>query len=136
MNTQFAVLIVDENPHEAAIVSSAISLHDARLEVSTVPDAQEAVRYLRDAKRRLVILGARAIAEAPALLARLNGAGARHAIVGIAPEIPQGVGERALAAGVRDVHQRPPGWPEYRDLVREILDRWMKQEQGSRARLV
>jgi DNA-binding NtrC family response regulator len=126
MDTEYAVLIVDENLHEAALVTSAVRLHDARLEVSTVPDAQAAFHYLRDAKRRLVILGARAIAEGPALLTRPHGAGARHPMVGIAPEILPGVRERALAAGLREVHQRPAGWPEYRELVREILDRWMK----------
>lgn len=126
MNSRYAVLIVDENLHEATMITSAISLHDARLEVSTVPDAQAAFHYLRDAKRRIVILGARAIAEAPALLDRLNGAGARHRIVGIAPQVCAQVRERALAAGVRDVHERPAGWPEYRDLVGEILSRWTK----------
>ena len=129
MDKDKAVLIVDESPHEAAVITSAIRLHEARLEVRTVPSAQAAYDYLHDAgsgaARRLVILGARAIADAPELLSRLNGARTRHAIVGIAPQIPAAVRQRALDAGVCNVHERPSSWPQYRDLVKEILARWL-----------
>jgi hypothetical protein len=43
--------------------------------------------------------------------------------VAIVPEVPAAARERALAAGVQAVHTRPSSWNEYRDLVREIVQR-------------
>ena len=133
MNRDYAVLIVDESPHEAAVITSAIRLHDARMAVRTVANAQAAVDYLHDAgssaQTQLVILGARALGEAPEFLARLNGARRRHAIVGIAPDVLGAVRERALKAGVLEIHRRPATWAEYRDLVRAILQSWLEAER-------
>jgi hypothetical protein len=130
MNRDYAVLIVEESPHEAAVITSAIRLHDARLDVRTVQNPQGAFEYLHDAAsattHRLVILGARAIAQAAELLPRMNGAASRHAVVGIAPEVATTVRDRALDVGVLQIHQRPATWAEYRDLVRGILQSWLE----------
>lgn len=133
MTKHCAVLIVDESPHEAAVITSAVRLHDARLDVRTVQTAQAAIDYLHDAgstaPSRLVILGARAIAEAPDFMPRLNGARGRHAFIGIAPRLAAAVRERALKAGVVEIHQRPATWAQYRDLVRAIIEAWLEAER-------
>lgn len=133
MSRDYAVLIVEESAHEAAVITSAIRLHDARLDVRTVQNPQAAFEYLHDAgsatTHRLVILGARALAEAVDLLPRLNGARSRHAIVGIAPGLAVAVRDRALKSGVLQIHQRPATWAEYRDLVRGILESWLEAQR-------
>ena len=133
MNRDYGVLIVDESPHEAAVITSAVRLHDARLEVRAVASAEAALDYLHDrgtgSSPRLVILGAQALADAPDFLLRLNGTRRRHAIVGIAPSLAREVRERALEAGVVEIHQRPPTWAEYRDLVRGILESWLEADR-------
>jgi len=133
MNRDYAVLIVEESPHEAAVITSAIRLYDARMEVRTVQNPRAAFDYLHDAgsaaTRRLVILGERALAQAAELLPRLNGARSRHAIVGIAPHIAAAVRDRALDAGVLQIHERPGSWAEYRDLVGAILQSWLEAER-------
>jgi hypothetical protein len=99
------VLVIEENEHEAALLTSAM------------------LAYLQNAapaEPPLFILGARALGDAPELTRRLR---RRHAIVAIVPEVPAAARERALAAGVQAVHTRPSSWTEYRDLVREIVQR-------------
>jgi hypothetical protein len=121
------VLVVEENEHEATLLTSAVLVHDAMINVRTVPSVAAALDYLREAAPpqapRLVILGARALG-APEFLARLNGLRPRHAIVAIVPDLSAVARERALAAGVQAVHPRPSTWEGYRDLVHEIVVRW------------
>lgn len=118
------VLVIEENEHEATLLTSAILVHNAMIDVRTVPSAEAALAYLQNAapaEPPLFILGARALGDAPELARRLR---RRHAIVAIAPEVPAAARERALAAGVHAVHRRPSSWNEYRDLVHEIVLRW------------
>ena len=127
MNSEAAILVIDDE-HEAILVASAIALHAPRLRVHTVPNWRSAVRYLTDAEvqkilPRLVILGRSAVGEAPSGMPLL-GRG-EMAVVGLAPDLSARTKDRALAAGVQALYDRPMGWDQYSATVRAILAKWL-----------
>jgi len=114
-----AVLVIDDE-HEASLVASAIALHAPRLVVRTVLDWHAALAYLAEGKpsARLIIAGARAIANAENALPFLRD---EIRAVGLAPDISAAVRERAVAAGIRAIYDRPTNWEKYAETVRVIL---------------
>jgi CheY-like chemotaxis protein len=122
-----AVLVVDENPDESTLITSAIALLQPLLEVHTVASVSAALDYLKEAgaKRRLVILGSRALAEVRDVMSRINGKRAYLSVVGFAADIGREVRQRALDAGVCAVYERPFGWNDYRDAVTSMLAEWL-----------
>jgi DNA-binding NtrC family response regulator len=122
MSNHSTVLVIDESQHEATLAASAIALRHPGLEVKAVQNIGAALRYLQDAAApRLVILGRKALDEAATLV------NAIHAvpIVGLAGELSVATRQRAMAAGVQAIYQRPAGWTEYRDVVTGILKDWL-----------
>jgi DNA-binding NtrC family response regulator len=123
MSNHSTVLVIDESQHEATLAASAIALRHPGLEVKAVQNIGAALRYLQDAAApRLVILGRKALDEAATLV------NAIHAvpIVGLAGELSVATRQRAMAAGVQAIYQRPAGWTEYRDVVTGILKDWLR----------
>jgi hypothetical protein len=125
--TDLAVLVVDESLDESTLITSAIALLQPLLEVRTVASAAAALDYLHDAgaKRRLVILGAKALAEVRDVMSRINGKRAYLSVVGFAADIGREARQRALEAGVHAVYDRPLGWNDYRDAVTSMLAEWL-----------
>lgn len=123
MTRETAVLVIDD-PHEAALVASAIALHMPRLQVRTVPDWGAAHAHLADTRvsLRLVIAGARAIGTADHALPLADRA---INVVGLAPDIPAALRARAVAAGIRAIYDRPTNWEKYAETVRIILRDWL-----------
>jgi hypothetical protein len=120
------VLVIDESQHESTLAASVIALRHPGLEVRAVQNVAAALRYLQDAAAPgLVILGRKALDEADKLLTGLRGR-EEVSIVGLAPALNAGARQRALAAGVCAVYDRPPGWAEYRDVVTAMLEDWLK----------
>lgn len=117
------VLVIDDE-HEAALVASAIALHAPRVRVRTVLDwrAARALFAERGPGARLIIAGADAIASAEHALPlpddKIN-------VVGLAPDIPAPLRERAVAAGIREIYDRPTNWEKYAETVRVILRDWL-----------
>jgi len=125
MTRETAILVIDDE-HEAALISSAIALHAPHLRVRTVPGWRAGLPYLKDQneQRMLVILGARAVREASAAIPYLNGSFRRMTVVGLAAGLNAAAKQSALAAGVRAVHERPASWPAYCRAVRDIVHSW------------
>jgi CheY-like chemotaxis protein len=122
MNNRASVLVIDENQHESTLAASAIALRHPGIQVKAVQSVGAALRYLRDAAApRLVILGRKALDEAATLLNAVPAV----PIVGLAAELHAAARERAIAAGVQAIYERPAGWPEYRDVVTGILKDWL-----------
>jgi len=131
MNSRSSVLVIDDSQHESTLVASVIALHAPTLEVKAVPNVRAALRHLEDIGAsapapRLVILGRQALHEVEKFVAALRGDQRREVVViGLAADLGSAVKERALAAGVRAIHDRPLGWAEYRDAVKAILQEWV-----------
>jgi CheY-like chemotaxis protein len=122
MNSRASVLVIDENQHESTLAASAIALRHPGIQVKAVQSVGAALRYLQDAAApRLVILGRKALDEAATLLNAVPAV----PIVGLAAELHAAARDRAIAAGVQAIYDRPPSWPEYRDVVTEILRDWL-----------
>jgi DNA-binding response OmpR family regulator len=122
MGNHSTILVIDESQHESTLAASAIALRHPGLEVKAMPNVAAALRYLQDgAPPRLVILGCKALDEAAMLVSAIHAV----PIVGLAAELSAATRQRAMAAGVQAIYQRPAGWAEYRDVVTGILKDWL-----------
>jgi hypothetical protein len=47
-------------------------------------------------------------------------------VVAVVAELPSAARERALAAGVREIHERPTNWRAYSELIESLVSRFIR----------
>jgi hypothetical protein len=116
---QPAVILVESSPVEAILASAALALHP-EVTVLQVEDLRTAGDLLGGLPVALAILGKEALraADGGALQPFVKGG---VPVVGLGVNLDEPVRRRALAAGVREVHERPREWRAYRSLVSGIV---------------
>jgi len=117
---QPAVILVEASPVEAILACAALALRPEVM-VLQAHDLREASDLLGGAPVALAILGKDALGatDGRALQPFVSGG---VPVVGIGVNLPEAVRRQALAAGVREVHERPHEWRAYRSLISGILD--------------
>ncbi len=124
-----AVLVIEEGAAEAALVCAALALHpDVR--VVDAPDLAAALKRLEDypypAPVALAIAGATALTQSTdELVSRLGARGIP--VIGIAAGLAPDARQRALDAGVREIHERPSEWRPYSELVAALVGRFIRK---------
>jgi|SRR5688572_3104472 len=122
---QVTVLVIEEAAAEAALVCAALALRP-EVRVVDAPDLGDALQRL-DAQPQpvaLAIAGARALDRgASDLVTRLGARGIP--VVGLAAGLAPAARQRALAAGVREIHDRPGEWRSYSELVDSLVARFI-----------
>jgi hypothetical protein len=120
------VLVIEEGAAEAALVCAALALHPA-VRVVDAPDLERAIERTSHGPIALAIAGARALGRSPEkLVSKLGARGIP--VVGIAAGLEAKTRERALAAGVREVHERPGEWRAYSELVGTLVGRFIRTD--------
>lgn len=112
------VLLVEDTPSDADLAAIAIALRHPGVRVHEANGIKDALSAL--ARRHgptVVVLGWRALREVPAELPR---GGARF--IGFATGMSEKETERALAAGVESICERPQEWRAYCDALERLLD--------------
>jgi hypothetical protein len=109
------VLVIEEGAAEATLLRAAL----ARCEVGVVESPAE-----QSAPIALAIAGAKALAQSTDELKSLKARGI--AVIGIAAGLSRAVKKRALAAGVREIHDRPRRWRPYAELVDSLVSRFTR----------
>ena len=122
--TKRALLLVEDNPIEATLARTALTMHGAGLEVIHAQDLADAAEVLARADREvaLAILGKRALGERAGNL--------KVTTIAIAPEVSAGEQQRAAAAGIDAVYERPRQWNAYSALVARLLAQWLPTRTG------
>ena len=120
------VLVIEESAAEAALVAAALALRP-EVRVIDAPNAREAAERLQSPPSTVVlaIVGAAALAAPPVTLLGLLGA-RRIPVVGIAAGLSAADRQRALDAGVREVHDRPREWRPYSELIESLAGRFIR----------
>ncbi len=117
------ILLIESDPAEAVLASAAVALR-SNVEVLRAPNLRAAADMLGEAPVGLAILGRQAIGSAdPTLLQAFVSGGVP--VVGLGAALGEAERQRALAAGVREVHERPREWPAYRTLIARLLSEWL-----------
>src|SRR5687768_11264701 len=118
--SQPAVILVETSPVEAILACAALALRP-EVTVLKAQDLREASDLLGGAPVALAILGKHALgsADGRSLQAFVSGG---VPVVGLGVNLPESLREQALAAGVREVHERPREWRAYRSLISGLLD--------------
>ena len=120
-------MLVIEQGAEAGLVCAALAMRP-ELQVVGAPDVAEALqRVEREPGVALAIAGAAALGEG--MLERL---GERIPVVGLAADVAPEVRRRALAAGVREIHERPRRWQPYSELVDALVARFIPADSPPR----
>jgi hypothetical protein len=108
------VLVIEEGAAEATLLRAAL----ARCEVQVVETLTE-----RSAPIALAIAGSKALTKS----AKLKSLEARGIpVIGIAAGLSPAAKRRALAAGVREIHDRPRQWRPYAELVDSLVSRFTR----------
>jgi hypothetical protein len=118
-----AVLVIEKGAEAGLICAALARSPDVR--VIDAPDVADALERLdRDpAPVALAIAGEMTLsADAGELVRRLGGRGIP--VVGVAPGLPAAARQRALAAGVREIHDRPAEWRPYSALIDSLVARF------------
>jgi hypothetical protein len=124
------VLVIEEGAAEAALVCAALALHPT-VRVVDAPDLERAVERTSSISIAFAIAGARALTRSPEKLVSQLGAKGIP-VVGIAAGLEPKVRERALAAGVREIHDRPGEWRPYSELVGTLVGRFIRTDSPPR----
>lgn len=122
------MLLIEESAAEAALMAAALALRPG-IRVLDVPDAHEADMRLESPPSPVVLAlaGAAALTAPPAaLLQRLQAQGIP--VVGIAAGLSEAQKRQALAAGVREVHERPGQWQPYAELIESLVGRFIRKD--------
>lgn len=121
-----AVLVIEEGA-EAPLVCAALALRPD-LTVLDAPDVAAALALLEPEPGpgpvALAIAGETALSgSARDLVQALDARGIPliGVVTGLAPQARR----RALAAGVREIHDRPAGWRAYRELIGALVARFV-----------
>ena len=116
-----ATVLVIEQGAEAGLVCAALAMRP-ELQVVGAEDVAGALERLeREPGVALAIAGAAALREG--MLERLGERGIP--VVGLAADVAPEVRRRALAAGVREIHERPRRWQPYSELVDSLVARFI-----------
>jgi len=108
------VLVIEEGAAEATLLRAAL----ARCEVRVVETLTE-----RSAPIALAIAGSKALTKS----AKLKSLEARAIpVIGIAAGLSPAAKRRALAAGVREIHDRPRQWRPYAELIDSLVSRFTR----------
>ena len=122
-----ASVLVIEDGAEAGLVCAALAMRP-ELQVVGAPDVVEALaRMEREPGIALAIAGAAALGEG-----MLESLGERIPVVGLAADVAPEVRRRALAAGVREIHERPRRWQPYSELVDSLVARFIPADSPPR----
>lgn len=122
------MLLIEESAAEAALMAAALALRPG-VSVLDVPDARAAAVQLESPPSPVVLAlaGAAALTAPPAaLLQRLLAQGIP--VVGIAAGLSEAEKRQALAAGVREVHDRPDQWQPYAELIDSVVGRFIRKD--------
>jgi CheY-like chemotaxis protein len=110
-----AVLVIESDAAEATLIRAALA---RCTEVQVIKSLAES-----SAPVALAIAGAKALAQATDELKELQ---ARIPVVAVAAGLSQKARKRALAAGVREIHERPREWQPYAQLVESLVARFTR----------
>ena len=116
-----AVLVIDEGA-EAGLVCAALARRP-ELHVVGVPDVAGALERIERAPGEFVLAIAGAAALGDGTLGELGERGIP--VVGLVPGVAPEVRRSALAAGVREIHERPQRWQPYSELVDALVARFI-----------
>src|SRR5688572_14681581 len=109
------VLVIEDSAAEATLLRTAL----ARCEIRVVePPTGRAVPIA------LAIAGSKALIQSPAELVKTVEKGVP--IVGVVAGLSQKARKRALAAGVREIHERPREWRPYSELIASLVERFVR----------
>jgi CheY-like chemotaxis protein len=116
-----SVLVIGDGADTTLICAALAKQPEVR--VVDVPHARQALKLLQtqSAPMALAIAGAAAL-RTPELLNTLEASGVP--LVGIAAGLSQEVKQRALAAGVKEIHDRPRDWQAYSELIEAVIRRF------------
>lgn len=117
------VLVIEQGA-EAGLVCAALA-RCPEVRVVDAPDLGDALKQLEKQPEQvaLAIAGAAALAaSADELVTRLAARGIP--VVGVAAGLPPATRQRALAAGVREIHDRPTAWQPYSKLIDSLVARF------------
>lgn len=112
------VILVEDNPTDSGLSAIAIALRKPRARVREARSLEEA--RLLFTEPCVVILGYRALRDAAGKAERI-----RLPVVGFAANVTDGDRRRALAAGIRQVYERPAAWRPFCDVLETVLDEWL-----------
>ena len=119
-----------EEGAEAALVCAALARRPG-VQVLETADVPSALRCASRERPVLAIVGRRALADSVGDLVKgLGGKGVP--VVGVAAGLPPAARRRALAAGVREIHARPAGWPAYSALIDSLVGRFTRTDSAPR----
>ena len=116
------VLVIEEGA-EAALVCAALAKQpDVR--VLDAPDVRRALQRLDQGPGRVAvaIVGAAALAKSDEVVKKLGTRGIP--VVGVASGLAPADRQRALQAGVREIHDRPAKWQPYSELIGALVSRF------------
>jgi CheY-like chemotaxis protein len=123
------VLVIEEGA-EAALVCAALARRP-EVRVLESSDAAAALERLAGQPVALAIAGSRVLADsADELVKALAARGIP--VVGLAASFAPAARKRALAAGVREIHERPADWPAYAALVDSLVGRFTGTDSAPR----
>jgi hypothetical protein len=111
-----AVLVIERGAAEATLIRAALA---RCVEVQVVESLTEP-----SAPIALAIAGAKALAQSTDELKELEARGIP--VVAVVPGLSQKARKRALAAGVREVHERPREWQPYAQLIESLVARFTR----------
>jgi CheY-like chemotaxis protein len=111
-----AVLVIERGSAEATLIRAALA---RCTEVQVIDSLTEP-----SAPIALAIAGAKALAQANDELKELQARGIP--VVAVAASLSQKARKRALAAGVREIHERPREWQPYAQLVESLVARFTR----------
>jgi hypothetical protein len=118
------VLVIEEGA-EAGLVCAALALRP-EVRVLDATCLNDALKRLEGGSEpvALAIAGAAALArDAGELVTRLGARGIP--VVGVATSLAPAARQRALAAGVREIHERPAQWRSYSALIDSLVARFI-----------
>lgn len=126
------VLVIEDGASEAALVCAALALQPA-VRVVDAPHVKGAMERLAGdaAPVALAIAGNAALTRAPEELVKKLGAKGIP-VVGLAAGLAPAVKQRALDAGVREIHDRPGEWRPYSELVGSLVARFIRTDSPPR----
>jgi len=110
------VLVIERDAAEATLIRAALA---RCTEVQAVDSLTEP-----SAPIALAIAGAKALAQATDELKELQARGIP--VVAVAASLSQKARKRALAAGVREIHERPREWQPYSELIESLVTRFVR----------
>ena len=114
------VILVEDNATDSGLAAIAIALRKSRAVVREARSLDEALTLF--SPPGVVILGYRALQEAAGKAERVG-----LPVVGFAANLTDADRRRALAAGIREVYERPAAWRPYCDALEMVLDAWLPQ---------